>query len=118
MATTVINDRAAALAVGFVATDWGFPVTFEQYAQSLSDWTVRAIERDGEIIGAVFNKDGEVHVSVLPPWRKQWATKGLLRELLSPPVKTSVADGHDYMRGILTRLGFVEQPDGMFVKET
>lgn len=118
MATTVVDDRAAALAVGFEATDWSFPVTFEQYAQALSDWTIRAIQRDGEIIGAVFDKDGEVHVSVLPPWRKKWATKGLLRELFSPPVKTSVAEGHEYMCEILVRLGFVEQPDGMFVKET
>ena len=117
MATAVINDRALGLTVGYAATSWNAPVTFDQYAQALSDWTIRAIQRNDETIGAVFSKDGEVHVSVLPQWRRQWATKGLLRELLSPPVKTRIAEGHDYMREILIRLGFAEQPDGMFVKE-
>lgn len=93
-------------------------MTFDEYAQALSDWTVHALRQGDELIGAVFKKDGEIHVSVLPQWRKRWATKGLLRKLLAPPVKTRIANGHDYMRGILLRLGFVEQPDGMFVKET
>lgn len=81
-------------------------MSYEQYQTAMKDWAVQAIERDGECIGAVYKKDGEVHVSVLKEWRKQWATKGLLRQILGPDVKrTVVTPGHEYMFGILERLG-------------
>ena len=117
MATVIVDDRAAALRVGYEATDWSTPMTFDAYEDALRDWTVRAIRRDGEIIGAVFTKDGELHVSIRPDWRRRWVTKGILRELFAEPVKTRVTAGHEYMRGVLARLGFTEHSDGMFVKE-
>lgn len=117
MATVIVDDRAAAMRVGYEATDWSAPLTFDAYESALRDWTVRAIQRDGEVIGAVFTKDGELHVSIRPDWRRRWMTKGILRELFAKPVKTRVAAGHDYMRGVLERLGFTEHSNGMFVKE-
>jgi hypothetical protein len=115
--TVFVADRDAGLRVGYAATDWSQPISYEDYQAALAAWEVQAIKRDGEVIGAVFTKDGELHVSIRPDWRKKWLTKGVLKMLFSQPVCTRIASGHDYMRGILSRLGFKEQPDGMFVKE-
>jgi len=82
MPTILTDNRDIALEVGYKATDWSSPITFEDYLQSMSDWNVQGIERDGDCIGAVYKKDGEVHVSVLKDWRKRWMTKGLVRSIL------------------------------------
>ncbi len=114
--TRLESNRDLALEVGFRATDWTQSVTFEIYRQALQDWDLMAIMRDDTCIGAAYLKDGEVHVSVLPEYRRRWATKGLLRQLFSQPrVTTRVTPGHDYMHDILERLGFVNH-DGLFVR--
>jgi hypothetical protein len=106
MPTILTDNRDIALEVGYKATDWSSPITFEDYLQSMSGWSVQGIERDGKCIGAVYKKDGEVHVSILNDWRKRWVTKGLLQLIFSPDVtRTEVTPGHEYMFGILTRLG-------------
>jgi hypothetical protein len=116
MATVIVSDRQEALRLGYEATDWSNPIAFEDYEFSLKDWNVQLIQRDGENIGAVYKKDGEVHVSILPKWRKRWATKGLINELFGGKVTTKVAPGHEYMHGILARLGFVLNEDQIFAK--
>jgi len=118
LTTRLTPNRNEALQVGYAATDWSHPMDFDAYAAAVADWDVRAIERDGQCIGAAFFKDDEVHASVVPEWRKRWATKGVLKELFAKGrVTTRVTPGHEYMNDILKRLGFTEQPDGMFVKE-
>jgi hypothetical protein len=104
--TKLTDDRETALRVGYAATDWSTPVSFEQYADALKDWRVQAILRDDEIIGAVFKKDGEVHVSILPPWRRKWATRGIIKQIFDAADRTTVTSGHEhYMFDILQRLG-------------
>jgi len=118
MATQIVDDRESALRVGYEATDWSAPVSFEDYRNSVKDWIIKAIKRDEQIIGAVYRKDDELHVSVLPQWRRLWITKGILRELFpGSRVTTKVTPGHDYMYDILKRLGFKESDSGMLVKE-
>ena len=118
MTTQLVDDRETALRVGYEATDWNAPMVFEDYCAAVKDWTVKAIKRDDSVIGAVYRKDNELHVSILPEWRRVWVTKGLLRQLFSgPKVTTKVTHGHDYMYDILKRLGFKESDGGMLVKE-
>jgi hypothetical protein len=118
MTTQLVDDRETALRVGYEATDWNAPMVFEDYCAAVKDWTVKAIKRDDSVIGAVYRKDDELHVSILPEWRRIWVTKGLLRQLFSEPkVTTKVTHGHDYMYDILKRLGFKESDGGMLVKE-
>jgi hypothetical protein len=118
MTTQLVDDRESALRVGYEATDWSAPVLFEDYRNSVKDWIIKAIKRDDEFIGAVYRKDDELHVSVLPQWRRVWVTKGLLRQLFDGSrVTTKVTPGHDYMYDILKRLGFKESDSGMLVKE-
>ena len=117
MTTKLVNDRDTALKVGFLATDWPTPIRYDFYEKALADWDVKAVMRDNECIGAVYFKDSEVHASILPDWRKKWATKGILKEMFAQDkVSTRVTPGHEYMYGILSRLGFTQQNDGYFVK--
>jgi hypothetical protein len=118
MSTILVDDREAALRVGYEATDWNQPISFENYTKSLDQWTIKAIVRDGECIGAWFKKNDEVHVSVLLKWRGIWLTKKLLQTILDGrKVTTQVSQGHDYMNGILFRLGFKQDRNGTLVKE-
>jgi len=117
MTTRLVDDRDTALEIGYAATDWSTPMSFDDYARSLADWTVKAIVRDETCIGAAYFKDGEVHVSVLPQWRKRWATRGVLNELfLDKNAFTRIMAGHEYMYGIFARLGFVVRDDGALVR--
>lgn len=106
MTTVITDDRENALRIGYAATDWTIPVSFPLYCVGLADWRVRLIKRDGENIGAVFDKNGEIHVSVVKKWRGKWATKGILKEILFNQTKTKITTGHDYMYGVMRRLGF------------
>jgi len=118
MATRLVDDRNTALEVGYKATDWSAPVSYKQYKNGLADWTVKAIVRDETCIGAAYFKDGEVHVSVMPEWRKKWATRGLLDQLFADEKAfTRIMPGHEYMYGIFHRLGFVVREDGALVRE-
>lgn len=98
-----------ALAVGYTATDWKTRPSFQEYVQLLQGWTVEAIEADGRVIGAIYSKDGEMHVSVLKPWRKRWANKRIVEQIKQRMERTTITPGHEqYMGPILERLGFKE----------
>lgn len=113
MTTKIVNNRELALPVGYKATDFTFPLSYTRYLEIAHEWDVKAIIRDEIVIGAIFSKDGEVHVSILPKWRRKWLTKGLLKEIIaSPDFFTQVDDGHEYMYDILARLGMRKRPDG------
>lgn len=117
MATHLVDDRDMALKIGFQATDWSQPISFEDYASFLQNWDVKAIVRNDTCIGAAYFRDGEVHVSVLPEWRRRWATKGILKDLFADKnAHTRIMPGHEYMYGIFDRLGFKTREDGALVK--
>jgi hypothetical protein len=117
VSTELVDDRDTALAVGYVATDWTHVVPFDAYCEALEPCRVQAIVRNQQCIGALYRLGDEVHVSVLPDYRRRWASKGLLKQIFSGArVTTRVVPGHEYMYDILTRLGFVQMPDGLFVK--
>ncbi len=117
MATRLVEDRDAALKVGFQATDWSIPISYADYTDVLQTWDVKAIVRNDTCVGAAYFKDGEVHVSVLPEWRRRWATRGVLTELFAHEnAHTRIMPGHEYMYGIFDRLGFKARDDGALVK--
>ena len=118
MTTDIVDDRERALPVGYAATDWIEPTTFEQYLDVSASWQVELVVRDGEPIGAVFRKDGETHVSILPEWRRKWLSRGLLKKLLAGTRRTRVENGHEFMYGILERLGFRREDDGTLTRES
>jgi len=113
----LVDDRELALKVGFQATDWSRPVSYAEYVDALQNWDVKAIIRQDTCIGAAYFNDGEVHVSVLPEWRRRWATRRILAELFAHEnAHTRIMLGHEYMYGIFDRLGFKVRDDGALVK--
>lgn len=112
MTTKLIDNRDLALKIGYAATDWADPISYDDYEEIAKDWRIVAMIRDDEPIGAVYYKDGETHVSVLPKWRRRWATRGLLKQIMDDTKFTRVDVGHDFMYGILERLGFRREQDG------
>ena len=118
MTTELVDDRELGLKIGYAATDWGQPISFEVYQEVMKEWIIQTIVRDGRCIGAVYRKGDELHVSITPEWRRRWITKGLLQKLFNKNrVVTKVSPGHDYMYDILSRLGFKKTFDNWMVKE-
>lgn len=118
MPTKVVEDREIGLRAGYEATDWTQPVSFQDYCEALKDWTVRAVVRDNEPIGAMYRKNDELHFSISQKWRGLWFTKSIMRDFLqSGRVTTKVTPGHDHMYAILERLGFKRLDGGLMVKE-
>lgn len=119
MTTDLVDDRELGLRTGYAATDWGAPISFDVYQEAMKDWVIQTIVRDGECIGAVYRNGNELHVSIVPKWRGNWVTKGLLRKLFNKNrITTRVSPGHEYMYGILNRLGFRKTADDWMVKES
>ena len=115
MTTVITDDRKAALVVGYIATDWTQKTSYADYKALIYGWTVRSLVRDGVCIGAVYSKDGEVHVSVVKEMRGKWATRGLLKQIFTAEnYKTRVTKGHEFMHGILKRMGMVADANGYF----
>ena len=118
MTTKIVDDRESGLKVGYEATDWSVKIPFDQYVEGLKDWTVKALVKNGQPIGALYTKGSEVHVSIKPEWRRKWFTKSLYSELLDgKKVTTKVTKGHEYMYDILKRLHFRNDGNGLMVKE-
>jgi hypothetical protein len=118
LTTELVNDRNTGLKIGFEATDWSQPVSFDDYALAVKDWIIKTVARDGVPIGAFYQKGDEIHFSIKPEWRRKWFTKGLKREVFDKQrVTTKVTPGHDYMIPILERMGFKDDGTGLMVKE-
>lgn len=118
MATKLGDNRRLALLVGYVSIEWPHFVPYKVYEANFADWQVRSIERNGECIGAVYTKNGELHLAVLPPFHKRWATKSVLKEMFDmPKVIAKPIKKDDPVYSYLTRLGFTDIGDDTLVKE-
>jgi len=118
LTTKIVNDRETGLKVGFQATDWLHEISFDDYVKALENWKVRTIHRNNEPIGAIYQKDDELHVSVLPQWRRKWFTKGVYKDLfVGKRVVTKITPGDEHMYNFLHRVGFRDAFDGTLIKD-
>lgn len=118
MATTLGDNRELALLVGYVSIEWPEFVPYKQYKSNFDGWTVRSVERDGECIGAVYTKDGELHLAILPTFHKRWVTRKVLDQMFDmPKVIVRPLDKDDPVFSYLLRLGFKDAGDKTLIKE-
>lgn len=109
--------RQTALRIGYRATDWSNRPSYQEYLASLADWQVKLLKSKNENVGAVYAKGPEFHISVLREWRGRWATRGILKKIIPHPFAvTKVTPGHEQVGGMLSRLGFEHQGDGIYTK--
>ena len=52
------------------------------YRRVCAGWRVVAVVAD-EVIGALFVDGDVIHIGIVPEWRGRWASRRLLREMLS-----------------------------------
>ncbi len=54
---------------------------------------VIAVVAGSNVIGALFVDDGAVHLGIVPEWHRRWASRRLLRDMLSYGKRTDVLAG-------------------------
>lgn len=75
-------------------------MTIDQFIVNFSGWSVLPVLFDGETIGAVLERDGEVHIGISPNYqRNKWLRK-IIKDNLSMVIekygfaKTKVSSSH------------------------
>lgn len=121
MTTWLSDDREAALRVAYDIHKDELEIhdkTRGEFEDFLADWTVQAIVRDDEVIGARYTRDGRLHVSVHPNWHGRWMTRGILKQIFDMPrVIVTRMPPENPVYGLLTRLGFTDIGGDTMVRE-
>ena len=102
-----LTDDKDAIKIGRRAFRDVYPLSYKD----LELFEIKAL-KDKEIIGAVFYKGPEVHVSILPKYRRRWMSKRIIREILKTPFDRfgyAVTMGFEKDRDFLERIGFKPQ---------
>lgn len=94
--------REEAIAAGWVAYSQRLPGMRDAYHRACNGWTVEAVCSGDEVIGALFSKDGVIHLGIVPEWRGRWASRRVIREMLKRGTKTEIGPTDD--AGWLSRI--------------
>jgi hypothetical protein len=86
------------------------------YLAACERWQVVAVCSGMEVIGALFAKGDEIHLGIVPAWRKRWASRRVIREMLAYGTKTKVIPGDESQLDFLSRIGFVKEGDSYAVR--
>lgn len=77
-------------------------------------WLIHPVFLSGAVVGAIIQRDAEIHTSIAPEYQKQWNPRPYIRSILYPALEkygvvNSEAKKND-ARGIrwLTKLGFTQ----------
>lgn len=90
-------------------------LTIEQIKEVFKEFELKPVVRHSKVVGCFLVKDNEIHVAILPEYRKRWFSKKVFKDLVGPVVekygfvKTSVIDGNNKGLDFITRIGFVKK---------
>lgn len=92
-------------------------ISFEDFCNYFEDWTFEYIYKGPVLIGASFHKDGFIHVAIFHEYRKRWAKRNLIKQLISNAMidgkaYTTVFKNDEYRTTFAKRLGFKLIKDG------
>lgn len=102
--------RTESLRLGHQATDTTIP--FEQFKNALSDWHIKPVIKNGNVVGIFFHKNSEIHFSILPEYRGKWFSKKIVKEFLLPIFKqygyltTKVSETKSFGHKVVKKFGF------------
>lgn len=94
--------RAEAIEAGWLAYCERAEGLRDAYLSACAGWAVDAVCCGAEVIGALFHKDGLIHLGIVPAWRGRWASRRVIREMLQRGTKTEILPIDDV--GFLNRV--------------
>lgn len=103
------SRRDEATAAGWLAYAERVPGMENDYQEFCKSWQVVAICSDAEVIGALFARNGVIHVGIVPEWRGKWASRRLIREGLAYGTNTTVLDSEPDCIEFVSRIGFKKE---------
>jgi hypothetical protein len=87
--------RDDAIAAGWRAYAEHVPAHRDDYLRACEGWQVVAVVADDQPVGALFARDGVVHLGIVPEWRGRWASRRVIREIMSYGQCTEMQPGED-----------------------
>ena len=72
------------------------------YRKGCESWDTVAVCDGDQVVGALFVKNGVIHLGIVPHYRKQWASRRLIRQMLKHGTQTtySTADEEVFLRRV------------------
>lgn len=108
------SRREEAIQAGWLAYAERVPGMESAYLAWCEGWRVIAVVAD-RVIGALFARDGVIHLGIVPEWRGRWASRRLIREMLSFGKSTTIEDFEPQCAAFVGRIGFVKTEGGAYV---
>lgn len=99
--------RQEAIEVGWIAYKERVPGMESAYRAACEGWRVIAVVAD-RVIGALFARDGVIHLGIVPEWRGRWASRRLIREMLGYGKATTLLPDEADSQDFIGRIGFVK----------
>lgn len=125
MNISVQPRREEAIKAGFTALQERLPqdIDFDLFRERLGSWDVKAFCRGEDAVGMLMVKGSELHVAVIPEVRGKWLSRRLIREVLSPLIRshgeavTTVMPENEVGNDFIKRLGFDDSGDVAVLRE-
>lgn len=105
--------REEAIDAGWLAYRDRLPDMEAVYRTACAGWQVVAVVAD-RVIGALFARDGVIHLGIVPEWKGRWASRRLIREMLAYGTRTTLLPDEAEQRHFISRIGFVNTEGGCF----
>lgn len=101
------NRRAEAIQAGWDAYAERLPGMRDEYLKAAEAWEAIAVCDEAQVVGVLLKRSGRIHIGIKPEWRGRWASRRVIREMLTHGKKTTMMDGEDDT--FICRIGFVKQ---------
>lgn len=108
----VSNDRIGALKAGWEALSERAP---DIEGNNFDGFNIQAFKDGDKVIGMLMTRGPELHVAILPEYRRRWLSKGLIKKVMGSLVdkygyvSTSVMKDNVIGQDFVERLGFQRQ---------
>ena len=91
--------------------------TYSKFCEGFKDWKFEYLYQDSKCIGAAMSKDGYIHVAIDEAYRKVWAKKNQIKQLILNAMQegkayTTIFKHDEFRANFAKRLGFTMIKDG------
>ena len=89
-------------------------MTIKGFKEMVYNWHIKPVMKGDKVVGVFYNKNAQVHFSILLEYRRKWFNRSIVREFLKPVfdvygfILTAVSDSKPYGHDIVKKFGFKE----------